>query len=294
MPQQNPRLLIIGANGFVGGWVARTARNQFDVIEGTRLGGTPSSVRIDVTQPASVKEAFDAAKPDVVLLTAAMADIDKCEQEKDLVGQINYQGPIHIARQCKIRRSRLIFCSTDAVFDGKLASYKENATPTPVNEYGRTKARAEKAIVEILPESVILRFSLVLGTAPVSGTNSYVNKLSDQLHAGQKVQTPTFEYRNPIDVARLAAVMIDLAGRNDWGIFHVGASDKMSRYELARALAMKWNLSPDLIVPLDKPIAGRAPRGLDDFLVCERLPASTGFVVPTCEEVIESAVNRTS
>ena len=165
-----------------------------------------------------------------------------------------------MARQCKIHRSRLIFCSTDAVFDGKLAGYKEDATPTPVNEYGRTKAQAESAIVELQPEAVILRFSLVLGIAPVAGTNSYVNKLADLLRSGQKVPTPTFEYRNPIDVTRLAEVIIDLAGRRDTGIFHIAASDKMSRYELARSLAIKWNLSPDLIVSQDKPVAGRHSR----------------------------------
>jgi len=294
MAERKPKLLIIGANGFVGAWVARFANDSFDVIQGSRNASGANSVPIDITQSASVSDAFDSIKPDAVLLTAAVADIDKCEREKDQINQINLQGPVHVATQCKRHGCRLIFCSTDAIFDGTLAAYKEDATPTPLNEYGKSKARAEKAIADIHSDIVILRFSLVLGRAFATGTNSYVDKLDAQLRAGQKVATPTYEYRNPIDVRRLARVMIEMADRPETGIFHVAASDKLARYDLARKLAVKLGHSPDLIVPQTEPIPGRAPRGLDDFLVCERLPAVTGFVVPTCDEVIESAIDRTT
>lgn len=294
MAVRKPKLLIIGANGFVGAWVARLANSSFDVTLGSRNSSGPNSARIDITQADSVIDTFQAIKPDVVLLTAAIADIDKCEREKELINQINFQGPVNVATECNRHGARMIFCSTDAIFDGTLAAYPEDATPTPVNEYGKSKARAENAIIEIHSDTVILRFSLVLGRAFAAGTNSYVDKLDAQLRSGQKVATPTFEYRNPIDVRRLARVMIDMASRSETGIFHVAASDKLARYELARKLAVKLGHSPDLIVPQTEPIPGRAPRGLDDFLVCERLPAVTGFVVPSCDEVIESAIDRTT
>jgi dTDP-4-dehydrorhamnose reductase len=294
MAEQKPKLLIIGANGFVGAWVARLAVTSFDVTLGSRSASGPNSVPIDITQTNSVIDAFEKVKPDVVLLTAAIADIDKCERERELIHQINCQGPVNVANECKRHGTRLIFCSTDAIFDGTLSAYKEDAFPTPVNEYGKSKARAEKAIADIHSGTVILRFSLVLGRSFAAGTNSYVDKLDAQLQAGQKVPTPTYEFRNPIDVRRLARVMIDLAARRETGIFHVAASDKLARYDLARKLAVKLGHSPDLIVPQTDPIPGRAPRGLDDFLVCERLPAVTGFVVPSCDEVIESAIDRTT
>ncbi len=149
---QKPRLLVIGATGFVGAHVARAAQEHFDVVAGARHGGDgPSSVAIEVSSADSVRAAFDQVRPDAVILTAALADIDRCEREQEFAEQVNFHGPCHVARECERRNARLLFTSTDAVFDGKLAVYPEDATPTPVNFYGKTKARAEAAILEILP-----------------------------------------------------------------------------------------------------------------------------------------------
>jgi dTDP-4-dehydrorhamnose reductase len=295
MPQSLPRLLVIGAGGFVGSWVARRARARFDVIEGTRRPppGQPGT-SIDLTNAESIRAAFEHARPAAVILTAALADIDRCEREQDLAEAVNYQGPVHVARECQRRGARLLFISTDAVFDGTLREYPENATPTPVNFYGRTKARAEAAIQELLPTATIVRCSLVLGFATIPGTNSYLDKLADTLRSGRVVRVPTAEYRNPIDVGTLAGLLVELAGRDAPGIFHVGSSDKMSRYELAQAIARELGTSPELVEPQTEPVPGRAPRGVDDFLVCERLPRLLGFVVPTCRQVIERAVHGTS
>ena len=202
------------------------------------------SVPIDITQEESVRAAFASARPDVVVLTAAMADIDMCERDRPLAERVNYLGPLHVARQCQRHGARLLFTSSDAVFDGALAAYAEDARPTPVNYYGQTKARAEAMIEELLPTAAIVRFSLVLGRAPRPGTNSYVDKLAATLQAGQSVRAPTFEYRNPIDVATLSQLLVDLIGHEASGIFHVGASDKMSRYELARQLRRNWATRP--------------------------------------------------
>jgi dTDP-4-dehydrorhamnose reductase len=296
MPQTRPRLLVIGAGGFVGSQITRTAAEACDVVAGLRraAGEASKSVSIDITQSDSVRAAFDAVRPDAVILTAAMADIDRCEQEQVLAEQVNYFGPLHVARECQRLGARLLFTSTDAVFDGTLAAYPEDSQPTPVNFYGRTKARAEAVIQELLPTAVIVRFSLVLGLSPTPGNNSYVNKLADTLRAGREVRSPSYEFRNPIDVGTLAPLLVKLLRHDAAGIFHIGSSDKMSRYELARRLAVELGAPPELVRPQTEPIAGRAPRGTDDFLVCARLPHLIGFRVPTCDEVIKRAVHGTA
>ncbi|HVU90301.1 MAG TPA: NAD(P)-dependent oxidoreductase [Pirellulales bacterium] len=290
-----PRLLVIGATGFVGAHVAQGGGQHFEVFAGSRQPAVKQAdVSIDITSTESIRSAFDQVQPTAVILTAALADIDRCEREQDLAERINHQGPRHVAEECRRRGARLVFTSTDAVFDGSLKVYPEDAAPTPVNFYGRTKARAEAAITEILPAAAIVRVSLVLGRGARPGTNSYVDKLATSFAAGQQVITPTFEYRNPIDVGTLAGLLVDLAGREAQGIFHVGASDKIVRYELARRIAVALGASPELVVPQTAPVPGRAPRGIDDFLVCRRLPALTGFVPPTCQQVIERAVHGTA
>ena len=296
MAETQPRLLVIGAGGFVGSWVARRAGESFDVVPGVRrpTPEQPGAVAIDITRADSVRAAFDAARPSAVILTAAMADIDRCETDKPLADLVNHQGPVLVARECQARGIRLLFTSTDAVFDGTLAAYPEDAPPTPVNFYGHSKARAEATIRALLPSATIVRFSLVLGLSPHAGTNSYLDKLAATLRAGRPVRTPTYEYRNPIDVSTLARLLVRLVQSEAAGIFHIGSSDKISRYELARRLARELGAATELIEPQREAIAGRAPRGIDDFLLCTRLPELLGFAVPTCDEVIEKAVHGTA
>jgi dTDP-4-dehydrorhamnose reductase len=311
MPQTRPRLLVIGSTGFVGGWLAQLGRAEWDVIEGARrpahaesIAGEHESVVIDLTKLDSVPAAFDAARPSAVILTAAMADIDRCERERELTDLVNHQGAVAVARECARLGARLIFTSTDAVFDGLAPPYDEDAPPTPVNHYGRTKAAAEAGIRKVLPGAVVARPSLVLGfsagrQAPTgaggaSTNNSYLDKFAANMRAGKSVITPTGELRNPIDVGTFARALLDLADRPvAAGVFHIGASDKMTRYELARGLAAELGCSPDLVLPQTESPPGRAPRGRDDFLACRHLAELTGFVVPTCKQVIHRAVHGT-
>lgn len=287
-----PRLLIIGASGFVGSHWANAAREQFDVVAAARhVADAPDSLAIDITDPASVRAVFETARPEFVTHLAALSDIDRCERERDLAERINYFGALHVARQCARGGARLLYTSSDAVFDGSKGMYFEHDEPKPVNWYGQTKARAERAIGEVLPSAAIVRISLVLGRGAGAAGNSYLEKVIGNLQAGNRIVTPSFEYRNPIDVGTLCAFFGELTPNRDaTGIFHVGASDKMSRYDLARAIAERLGHDPALIVRQDEPVAGRAPRGRDDFLVTERLRQVCRTPVPTCRQVIERAV----
>jgi dTDP-4-dehydrorhamnose reductase len=285
------RLFIIGATGFVGSRLSLAARDRFVVVGGSRspLSGS-GTVAIDITDRHSVSRAFDQAQPELVAHLAALSDIDRCERERELAEKINVVGAMHVAEECARRGARLLYTSTDAVFDGTKHIYYEHDPPTPVNWYGQTKASAERAIGDLLPSSAIVRLSLVLGRSALAVGNSYLEKVIGNLRAGNKIVTPTFEFRNPIDVGTLCEFLLELAPRLDaTGIFHIGASDKMSRYDLARAIAERLGHDPQLIVPQSEPVSGRAPRGRDDFLVTERLRQFCHTAIPTCREVIERA-----
>jgi len=196
-----------------------------------------------------------------------------------------------VARRCARSGARLLFTSTDAVFDGEQGIYHEHDPPTPPNWYGMTKARAERAIAELLPGAAIVRLSLVLGRGARPGGNSYLDKVAGNLRAGNEIISPTYEFRNPIDVGTLCAFLSELTARRDaTGIFHAGASDKISRYDLARAIAVELKADPRLIVAQDAPVPGRAPRGKDDFLATDRLSEYCDTPVPTCQQVIQRAL----
>jgi dTDP-4-dehydrorhamnose reductase len=296
MSSVKPRLLVIGASGFVGGWLSAVGNDRFELIEASRRPISASvhgnrQAAIDITDEASVSAAFDQLQPDRVILAAALADVERCEREPALAEAINVTGAERVARECRRRGARLLYTSTDAVFDGALGGYDEQDPPTPPNEYGRSKARAENAIREILPTATIVRYSLVLGFTQNPGANSYFNRLAETLRAGQTVAVPVTEFRNPIDARSLAEILLDLVGRDDAsGVFHIGSTDKLARIELARRIAVALGCSRDLIEPLAALPPGRAKRSTDSFLICRRLQQLTGQELPTCEEVIARAV----
>jgi len=291
-----PRLLIIGSTGFLGQHVARKGAGTFEVFEAdlVRPGGE-HGVSIDITSAGSVNAAFDQTKPSCAILLAAVSDIDQCEQRPELAEAVNVCGAAHVASACRRMGTRLLFTSSAAVFDGTRHGYRETDSPTPVSVYGRTKARAEQLIATELPEAVILRLALVIGYAQGDGTNAMLNKFAAKLRAGEPVSLPNFEYRNPIDAATLSDAMLELLmNQSAVGVLHLGATESISRFELGVRLARRLGYSTTLVKPQTEPIPGRAPRGLDHFLISERIAAVCHLRLPSCEEVIERATNGTT
>ena len=291
MPHDAPHLLIIGARGFVGQHLAQRAAPAYRVFEADLPMAGWTGLEIDVTSSASVQAAFQTALPDVVVLLAAISDIDVCEQRPDLAEEVNVRGTARVVEACAKAGARLVFASSAAVFDGAQHGYREADVPTPVSVYGRTKVRAEIVIREAVPEAIILRMALVVGFAQNHGTNAMLNKFAEKLRAGQPVSLPSFELRNPIDSGTLSDYMLELlrlpgAG----GVFHVGASQAISRFDLGVKLAERMGFSRELVRAQTLPLPGRAPRGLDHFLLTERLRAMCRTAVPTCDEVIERAI----
>jgi dTDP-4-dehydrorhamnose reductase len=290
MSDPRPRLLIIGARGFVGEHLALRAAERYQVVRADLRASSDEEIALDITRPDSVRAAFDRARPSVVALLAALSDIDQCEREPELAEIVNVNGPEFIARECARMGARLVYTSSAAVFDGSQHGYLESVPPTPVSVYGRTKAAAEGRITVLLPDAIILRIALVLGYSLRPGTNALLSKLQASFRAGKPVVVPTYEHRNPIDVGTLCDLLLDLVKRPDArGVFHIGATDSLSRYELVRRLAARMGYSPDLVTPREEPIAGRAQRGLDHFLISERLARYTERPLPDCATVLERA-----
>ncbi len=252
--------MIVGASGFVGSRWLELARDTFEVTAAARHPlDEPGWEAIDITDPASVRNVFDRVRPDHVTLLAALSDIDRCQREPELAERMNVEGARNVAVQCARLGARLLYTSTDAVFDGTRGLYHEFDPPTPPNWYGQTKARAERLIAELVPKATITRVSLVLGTSLLPGGNSYLEKVIGSLRAGKPIISPDYEFRNPIDVVTLCRFFGELASHDDAaGIVHVGASDKISRYDLARAIATGLGFDAGLIERQTAPVPGRA------------------------------------
>ena len=126
----------------------------------------------DITDEIDVRNIVEKIKPEYIVNVAALADIDKAEQNKELAYKINVDGAKYLAEASKKIKARYIYFSSDAVFSGKDSIYYDDDQAAPVNYYGYTKSLAEKEVLKIYPESVILRVSLILGYS-IAGGNSF-------------------------------------------------------------------------------------------------------------------------
>jgi dTDP-4-dehydrorhamnose reductase len=282
-----PNAFIVGAGGFLGGYLVQAAADQFQIIRGERNAAGSDVVSIDITDPVNVERAFSVVNPAVVVLVAAMSDIDRCEAEPDRAFAVNVHGAETVARLCAKTKARLLFTSTAAVFDGRKHGYDEEDEICPLSVYGTTKAQAEVAVRAFVPEALIVRFALAIGFARTAGTNSMLDSLCAKWRSGNAVALSTSEFRNPIHAGSLSEIIVRLImDRKAGGIYHAGASDNISRYELGRRLVSRAGFSDQLVQPQTNSVSGRAPRGKDHFLLTEKLQKLCGIESPTCEQEI--------
>lgn len=287
------RLLVIGAGGFLGAHVLQAAKStgNFDVLLADRSASNTDGIEeMDIANAASVESTFRRTSPDQVILLAAISDIDKCEGAPELAFAVNAQGAENVANACVRHNAKLLFTSTAAVFDGLQHGYFEEDQPTPLSVYGKTKVWAEEAVSNLLPEAITLRLALVLGFAGKSGTNAMLDSVIARWKSGVSVTFPTYELRNPIDAATLASVMLRMIGNPNpavRGLYHVGASDSISRYELGMRLARRVGASAELVRAQDTAIPGRAPRGADHFLLTGKIRRDCNIEFETSTQVIE-------
>jgi dTDP-4-dehydrorhamnose reductase len=284
-------MLVIGASGFLGMHTVHVASalDALEIIRGDRNTTTqPGSIPIDIVDASSVDHAFREVQPDLVLLLAAMSDIDRCELAPEQAFAINARGAEHVANACARQNARLLFTSSAAVFDGNKHGYCEEDVTSPLSVYGKTKAWAEGAVKALMPSAVILRIALVLGFARTTGRPSILDTLLAKWTAGEAIPLSAVEVRNPIDAPSLGRIVIGLlTNQGISGVYHMGASDGISRYELGKCLAVEAGFPEDLVHPQYNTVPGRAPRGRDHFLLTEKIRRVGNFEIPTSAQVIE-------
>lgn len=287
------RLLIIGASGFLGTHTLQAAKSagNFEVfLADCRASQDDCIEELDITNAVDIESIFRRINPDLVMLLAAISDIDKCERAHQLAFAINAQGAENVANACVRHHAKLLFTSTAAVFDGTKHGYSEEDKPNPLSVYGKTKLWAEDAVDRLLPSAITLRLALVIGFAGKSGTNAMLDNMIARWKSGSPVMLPTYEVRNPIDAATLARVMLRLItdpNSTVRGIYHIGASDSISRYELGMRLAQRAGVPTELVRAQDTEIPGRAPRGADHFLLTDKIRKDCNIEFETSADVIE-------
>lgn len=293
-------MLVTGAHGFVAGSVLSQAGDDWQVHALSRSGALARREnlywhRCDPLAAGPLGGVFREIQPQVVIHPAAIADIDFCETQRELVWAVNVEFTRRLAALCAETGARLVFCSTDTIFDGRHAPYREEDPPGPVNFYAETKVEGEKIVSRLGPRAVIARLSLVMGLPVLGSGNSFLVRMIADLRHGRTINAFTHEVRTPIDVLTAGKALLELAAADHHGIFHLAGHSRVNRFEMARLIADRFGFSRDLVVPLEiaNRMPGRAARPLDVSLdngkACARLQTPMRTLEEGLSLVIEAA-----
>ena len=284
------RVLIVGASGFIGQYlVRRLNETPGHEVVGTFLSRAPgddgnSWHRVELTDAASLEQVFRLAQPDVVVHLAAIADLRTAERSPDRATAVNVVATSAIAQLCKLHGAKLIFVSTEYVFDGQRGYYREDDAPSPTTHYGQTKWEAEQEVAKLDSQWSILRTSIVYGW-PAPEQRNFAPWLIERLRSGQPYHGATDVYRTPIYVEHLTDGIARLVEGDYPGIHHLAGGDWVSMYEFAVAVAEAFHLDSRLVISIDAASAGsRRPDmlGLD----CARTMRLLGLAQPRLIEGI--------
>ncbi len=247
------KLIVMGANGFVAGSVLAQAGDEWEVHAVSR--GNPLIRRdqlswhaCDPLVPAQLTQLFQEVKPAAVIHTAAVADIDFCQAHPETARAVNVDLTRTLADLCRDTGAKLVFCSTDTIFDGEHAPYDEDAQPGPINFYAETKVEAEQIVTRLGAQAVVARLSLVVGVPVLGAGNSFLARMIATLKSGQPVAATEREVRTPVDVITVGRALLELAAGNHAGIFHLAGLDRLNRFEIAQKIAARFGFSQKLIV----------------------------------------------
>jgi len=244
------RLLITGASGLLGSKLAELAVSLGYEVYSCYLTHKPKhgiAVKADVQDKTSLAKAFEEAKPEAVVHTAALTDVDKCELDKSLAYSVNVLGTRNVAELSREYGSFLVYISTDYVFKGDRGMYSESDSPEPINYYGLTKLEGEKAVSHILNEYCIARSSVIYGSEPASGKANFALWILERLRRGEQVSVVVDQWNSPTLNSNLAEMIIEAVDRRLTGIYHMAGASRVSRYEFAKALAETFKLDGRLI-----------------------------------------------
>jgi dTDP-4-dehydrorhamnose reductase len=261
------RVLLTGASGQLGGYLLRELLREGSSIHawsGSRTGqflGVPWQL-VDLADRDQVVAAFRQARPEFILHAGAMASVADCRRDPQRTYQVNTQGSALLAELAAQAGARLLLVSTDLVFDGEKAPYREQDPPAPLSVYGRSKAEAEKAVL-VAPRSSVVRVSLLFGPSLIRRPTFFDQQLT-ALRERRAITLFTDEWRTPLSLLTAARGLLSILRSDHVGLLHMGGPERMSRFEMGRRLAGHLGADPAVMLPAERDsVSGAEPRPCD-------------------------------
>jgi len=278
------RILITGANGLLGQkLIARYHNNpEIETIatgrQESRLGkGNYTYHPMDITSVEDVNSVISRFKPDVVINTAAMTQVDQCETDREECWKLNVTAVEYLATACKKNDCFFLHLSTDFIFDGTAGPYQEDDIPNPVSYYGESKLASEKVLQKSTGlKYAIARTQLVYGIVPNLNRSNIILWVKKNLEEGKQIKVVNDQWRTPTLAEDLAKGCALIAEKRAEGVFNISGKDLLTPYDMAAATADFFELDESLMQEVDGSI----------FTQPAKRPPRTGFVLDKAREVL--------
>jgi len=243
------KLFVTGSSGLLGNKIVELAREDYEVIPSHNTNPLHSnSIKLDITDRKQVLNLFTKLKPDLTIHTASETNVDKCETQKEQAWKTNVEGTHNIAEVCKTVGTKLVYFSTDYVFDGEKGNYTEKDKPNPINHYGITKLEGENQVTRHCQNHLILRTSVLYGWHPRK--QNFATWVLNMLRQNKETTVVEDHYNTPTLADNLAEITLKALHEDLQGLYHASGSERINRYEFALQIAKIFHLDQSLIKPI--------------------------------------------
>ena len=247
------RILITGSNGLLGQKLLHKLRQDSSVeLIATSKGENRVSEKnsytyfeLDITNKDSVAKLIASEKPQVVMNTAAMTNVDLCEEKKQACDALNVDAVQYLADACEKIDAHLIQISTDFIFDGEDGPYTEQDKPNPLSYYGLSKLKSEQLLQAHSVKWTVLRTIILFGVGENLSKGNIVLWAKGALEKGDPLNIIDDQFRAPTLAEDLADICILAAKKKAFGIFNASGKDIMSIYEIVERIAEHYGNSTD-------------------------------------------------
>jgi len=310
------RIIVTGGSGLLGRAVAACFEDTTGNPTGlkyevqrwvfNRIKDEKRDKRVDISKKEEVFAAIQEFKPDAIIHCAAIRAPDIVSQQRDFARSINVLGSQYVAEAATGANAKLIYISTDYVFDGTKPPHAETDEPNPLNDYGKQKLEGERVTLEFCPSAIILRVPILYGPVEFLGEGAVDGILQAILRRDKPAELSHYERRYPTHVSDVAAVIRLLLERyfeqtksegadpQILGIYHWSGDEEMTKYDMAKAMTEVLSLPSDhLVANTDAPPPQTATqRPYNAKLGCKRLLDLGARNRYTFKEGIKGALER--
>jgi len=244
------RVMVIGASGLLGQHMMGAGNELGLAMTGTynTVNTMAGTIQMDITDPDSVSRGVQAACPELVVLCAAMTNVDQCEREPDAAYKVNVEGALNVAAECRSSGAKMIYISTDYVFNGfKGARYHEFEPADPLSIYAKSKLEGERVTLDASRDNLVCRVSVVYGWNRLGRKDNFVSWIISSLRNGQEVRLYDDQLVSPTYAPAAARDILELGLGKLRGICHTSGPACLSRYDIGKLVAETFGLDVSLI-----------------------------------------------